>query len=103
MLDIYPTIASLAGVSVPQHLDGRSLEPLLDSPNDPAWDFPIVSRYNGRNILKTNEWRFVDNGKNSQLYDMVNDPYEFNNLYKNQQYAARVQTLRQQLLELTTF
>jgi hypothetical protein len=101
MLDIYPTIAKLAGVSVPQHLDGRSLEPLLDSPNDPDWDFPIVIRYMGTNVLKTNAWRFVDKGDKSQLYDMVNDPYEFNNLYADPQYAARVRTLRQQLLDLT--
>ncbi len=100
LLDIYPTIASLAGSSVPQHLDGRNLEPLLDSPNDPDWNFPILMRYDGVNVLKTNEWRFVDNGSKSQLYDMVNDPHEFNNLYEDPLYSGRVRLLQQQVLAL---
>ena len=58
-------------------------------------------RYDGINVLKTNEWRFVDDGGKSQLYDMVNDPFEFNNLYADPQYSARVRILKQQLLELT--
>ena len=103
MLDLYPTIASLAGLSVPQHLDGRNLEPLLDSPNDPDWNFPILIRYAGTNVIRTNEWRFVDNGRKSQLYDMVNDPYEFNNLYEDPQYSERVRLLKQQLLALTNY
>ncbi|HEX5786603.1 MAG TPA: sulfatase [Woeseiaceae bacterium] len=101
MLDIYPTVTALAGLPVPRHVDGRSLEPLLEAPNDPVWDFPIFMRHAGVNMVKTNEWRFVENGNASQFYDMVNDPHEFNNLYTNPQYSAELRTVQQQLLELT--
>jgi hypothetical protein len=73
---------------------------LLDVPNDPDWDFPILIRYAGTNAIKTNEWRLIDKGDNSQLYDMVNDPYEFNNLYGDPLYSERVNILRQQLSAL---
>ncbi len=101
MVDIYPTVAALAGLPVPRHVDGRSLEPLLVAPNDPGWDFPIFMRLAGIDMIKTNKWRFVDNGIASQFYNMLIDPYEFNNLYANPLYSAELRTVQQQLLELT--
>ena len=60
-------------------------------------------RYDGANILKTSDWRFIDDGGKSQLYDIVNDPNEFQNLYNDPAYAETVVSLRQQLFELTDY
>jgi len=47
LLDIYPTMADLAGLPVGEHLEGKSLRPLLADPVT-AWDRPVLTTH-GRN------------------------------------------------------
>jgi arylsulfatase A-like enzyme len=43
LLDLYPTVAGLAGVAAPAGLEGRSLAPLLKDPDMP-WERPALSQ-----------------------------------------------------------
>ncbi|KMT66305.1 sulfatase [Catenovulum maritimum] len=97
MLDLYPTLADAANLAIPAHVNGNSLSPLLAEPNDPNWTKPIVIRYNGTLIIKTNQWRLVDNGNQSQLYDIVNDPNEWTNLYGKLGYETITAELKAEL------
>ena len=98
-IDLFKTFCELAGAAVPdgiQKIDGRSLLPLLENP---AADWPDrelfvhVGRWPKSGVpgradqgdsnpdshkyescaVRTQRWRFV---KNSELYDIENDPYE---------------------------
>ena len=40
-VDLFPTLCELAGVSVPKHLDGVSLVPLLKNPKVSVKDFAV--------------------------------------------------------------
>ncbi|MEO7412456.1 MAG: sulfatase [Opitutaceae bacterium] len=92
-VDIYPTIAELAGVPAPADLAGRSLVPLLENPTR-TWSgqaFSQVLRPNdghpvmGRSV-RTERWRYTewDNGRAGvELYDHDHDPHEFNNLARD--------------------
>lgn len=91
-LDLYPTLIELAGATLPknmQQLDGRTLLPLLNSPNA-LWDdrklFIHTGRWNagemdaakyGKYAVRTQRWRFVNN---KELYDITVDPGEKENL-----------------------
>lgn len=81
MQDIYPTLVDLAGVDPKTGIEGRSLAPLLNDPGRTDWDHPVMMTYAGTNIIKTNRYRFVDKGTESQLYHVATDPYEWENLY----------------------
>jgi uncharacterized sulfatase len=90
LVDLYPTLADLAGLT-PPGLHGRSLLPLLKDPKA-AWDHPAVTQVRRGNAangffmgytVRTEQWRYTewDNGKRgTELYDEKADPAELRNL-----------------------
>ena len=86
-VDIYPTIADLAGVGMPEGLSGVSLRPLLEDPqgewNRPAFTQTLFLGAPGYSI-RTDRWRYTEWGDESEhgveLYDHDSDPDEMNNL-----------------------
>ncbi len=92
--DIYPTLVELAGLPIKDNIEGRSLVPLLRNPEQPAWNSPILMTFGGTHIIKTDQWRLVDNGAKSQLYHMETDPYEWTNLFGKKEYQSVIQMLK---------
>jgi uncharacterized sulfatase len=89
-LDLYPTLAELAGVAPPSGLEGRSIGPLLRNPNA-RWDHPAltqVRRGAGANAymgysVRDETWRYTewdDGKKGAELYNEKADPGELRNL-----------------------
>ena len=80
-MSIYPTLCHLAGLPVPEHVEGSNLQPLLANPKAP-WSTPGITTF-GRNnhAIRTERWRYIryhDGGE--ELYDHSKDEYEFTNL-----------------------
>ncbi len=102
-LDLYPTLAQLAGLPVPKGLQGVSLVPLLEDPKR-AWDRPAFTQirreeFMGRSV-RTERWRYVewDDGKQGvQLYDHDRDPKEYVNLALDPKHAETVQAMKKLL------
>lgn len=104
LLDIYPTLVDLAGLTPPAHLQGASLRPLLENPqaqwNRPAYTQVQRGGFPGHSV-RTERWRYTewDGGeKGSELYDHENDPQELKNLADNPQ-LAEVQTQMKALIK----
>lgn len=119
-VDIYPTLCDMAGIPIPDYLQGTSVAPLLENPDlewkDGAFSQFLLGRY-GRttNIpfeqmgyaLRTDsfryvEWyRWVDDTKKeflrAELYDHEIDPQENKNRAEDSKYKATVEKLAQQL------
>ena len=110
LLDLYPTLTSLAGVEPPEGLHGRSLAPLLANPTA-SWDHPAITqvrrgsaddRFMGYSI-RTDKWRYTewDNGKRgTELYNEEEDPDERKNLASDSSQKATIAGL-QRLLRTT--
>jgi arylsulfatase A-like enzyme len=102
LIDLYPTLADLAGLEPPACLQGTSLTPLLRDPVGGPWAKKqafTVSR-NGGESIRTERWRFTqwEHGEGGwELYDLRADPGEFVNQASNPEYAAIVEAMQKQL------
>jgi len=113
-VDIYPTLAELADLPLPEYLEGTSFKPLLDDPNRP-WKTAAFSQYPrnaGRSgggalmgyAMRTDRYRFVVWVRHNdhtrieaiELYDHQNDPQENTNIAKLPANAALVERLMDQ-------
>jgi iduronate 2-sulfatase len=106
-VDLYPTIADMAGLSIPTGLAGRSLRPLLKNP-DLEWNYPAITQIvrpndgnpiMGRGIVnerwRYNEW---DEGRaGSELYDHQTDPHEFINRINDPDLRDIIETMKNAL------
>jgi uncharacterized sulfatase len=107
-LDLYPTLAELAGLPTPSGLEGHSLTPLLKNPQA-QWDRPAFTQvrrgpereaFMGYSV-RTEKWRYTewDNGtRGRELYDETADPGETRNLAPDPKHE-KVVTDMQRLLQ----
>ena len=100
LLDLYPTIADLAGLALPKNLEGASLRPLLENP-DAEWQRPAFTQvqrgaFPGHSV-RTARWRYTEwdfGAKGAELYDHDADPRELRNLAADPQHAATVSEMK---------
>jgi len=110
-VDIYPALCDLAGLPLPDHLEGRSMAPLLDEPDQP-WKTAAFSqfprRHRGREYMgytmRTDRYRYVEwldraTAKTvaSELYDHHADPQENTNVVDDPSQGDTVRRLADQL------
>ncbi len=119
-VDLFPTLAELAGVTPPTNLQGQSLVPILKNPaaTGRGWALTQVVRGGGFNrmgaspaagdggarffgySLRTARWRYTewDEGRQGrELYDHDADPKELTNIATLQAHAKTVADLSAQL------
>ena len=118
-VDIFPTLCGLAGLPVPEGLEGTSFAPLLENPDRPwkkavfsqflrtgIWRCPDGKDYMGYSI-RTARYRYVEwyewlNGKRGpfaarELYDHAADPGENRNVASLPEYDSRIKDLAARL------
>jgi arylsulfatase A-like enzyme len=102
-IDLAPTFAEIAGIAPPGFVDGRSLLPLFDQPDQP-WRLSFLierrqleeqfidvaerrgitpeqlARHAYLDGLRTARWTYVEYGSGErELYDLANDPHQLDN------------------------
>lgn len=99
LLDLYPTLVDVAGLPRPDHLDGRSLVPLLRRPLM-DWAGSAFGRYADAETVRTDRYRYstwtteADSLVAHMLYDLSTDPLETVSLADRDRSAAeRLQSL----------
>ncbi len=101
LVDIYPTVADLTGTTVPDHLQGVSLRPLLGHPERTGkkkFAYSVVSR--GQQLgyaLRNQRWRYGKWPDGEELYSLTNDPEEKRNLAEKPNVAEHLKEFRQVL------
>jgi arylsulfatase A-like enzyme len=112
-IDIAPTLLDLANIPIPPGLDGISLVPLLENPQVAWRDHVFIEHYRDGEAddpaglstliptywaIRTDEWKYVEymHGER-ELYNLVNDYYELENLASRPEYADLIRTLSEKL------
>ncbi len=79
LVDVFPTLCELAGLEIPDSVQGQSLVPILNDPK--AQVKQAALSFNKGHSLRTQRWHYMRYTDGSQeLYDMRDDSNEFNNL-----------------------
>ena len=103
-VDVPSTISNLAGVKSPKSWQGISLiSPKLSQRKEflteHLWQTPIIPP---SEAIRTEHWkyfRYINDPKHEELYDLSVDPLEMNNLAENPAYQAVLKDLRQRMEE----
>ncbi|MBI3161765.1 MAG: sulfatase [Chloroflexi bacterium] len=107
-IDLAPTFADLAGISAPVSVDGISLLPLIGNANTTWRDDLLFEHWPTEDgigslipefyAVRTAEWKYVEYSTGErELYDLINDPYELNNLADRPEYAEIQSQLKARL------
>jgi len=118
LLDLYPTLTDLCGLTAPEEIEGQSLVHLLDDPsrshksaaltqtprpNYPKGNRPVNMGYSIRTEqYRYTEWQNFDTKEliDRELYDHVNDPQETVNVASFPLFQETIDELAIQLQEL---
>lgn len=98
LIDIFPTFADLTGLTPPDHLQGKSLRPLLGHPErlgQKKYAYSVVSRGDKLGYALRNQgWRYGKWPDGEELYNLSRDPEEKNNLAGKEHLADRLEEFR---------
>ncbi|UUO06431.1 sulfatase [Blastopirellula sp. J2-11] len=103
---LYPTLCELAGLPLPEHLQGSSLVPLLNGSTEDA-NAIAVGRYGQGDTIRSAQYRYTQysrvDGKQlgEMLYDHETDPDENQNVSGKPSYGEALQHLQKRLRETT--
>ncbi len=97
IVDIVPTVCGLLGIEVPKHVQGQDLSPCLLGKVRPDRGRYIYceslfpTKYNASSLLGvvTNRFKYIQTTR-PELYDLVKDQHENNNLIKQEPHEARI-------------
>lgn len=101
-VDIYPTLCELAGIGLPEHLEGQSMVEILKNPEItggmefgryPNGESIITEQYVYTEYYNRNDGSYLSN----MLYDHATDPQENTNVADNPKYDDVVNDLRGKL------
>lgn len=90
-MDLFPTACELAGIQIPENIDGVSLVPILNDSSKPlpSRDLYFVRReggnqYGGKTIeaFRRGDWKLIQNSPFAplELYNLKTDPQEASNV-----------------------
>lgn len=101
LLDIFPTLCDMTGQTIPDTVEGRSLLPVITGEQDAARDVLHFAYRQWQRGVRKDDWKLIEycvNGKrHTQLFDLVGDPLEMQNLADDASHAGHLAALRREL------
>lgn len=115
LVDLPPTVLDAAGISIPDHMEGHSILPLLHG-RDTDWDEEVLVQISESQVgrcVRTKRWKYSVRAENLMgseadsaaeyteefLYDLFADPYELNNLIGYRSHQKVCEVMQERLLK----
>ena len=110
-LDFAETFLAVAGLPIPDDMQGKSLKPILEGKTPADWrksmyyryyEFPAVHMVNKHYGVRTDRYKLIyfhELGE-WELYDLEKDPQEMKSVYDDPAYADVVKELKTELVRL---
>jgi arylsulfatase A-like enzyme len=103
LYDLFPTICELGGAPVPPIVEGKSLLPVIEGRQAKVRDWLFGAYKDCQRMVRDGRWKLLAYNargvKNTQLFDLANDPDEVNNLAADPKYAAERARLEELLVQ----
>ncbi len=101
LLDIFPTLCGLTGTEIPATVEGKSLVPAMEHPDEQIREtlyYAYTSLHRG---IRESQYKLIEynvsGNRTTQLFDLVNDPWEIENLSTSPEHAETLERLRKEL------
>lgn len=97
--DLYPTVCELAGIEIPETVQGRSLVPVLRGDARAVRPYAFGYFRDFQRMIRTDQWKLIyyPHIEKYQLFNLKSDPHELNNLYGKNGHQAVTEQLRGKL------
>ncbi|MEW5799467.1 MAG: sulfatase [Bacteroidota bacterium] len=115
-LDVAPTLLEIAGIVIPDHLQGKSFVSLFSPEKEWDWrtsmyyhyyEYPHgwhnVKRHYGIRTERYKLIHFYNDNDEWELFDLHRDPHEMNNVLDDPSYFGVLSRLKKELADLQTF
>jgi len=95
LLDVYPTLAELAGVPALPGLDGRSLTPVFKNRSTTVRPVIFTAYRDFQRAVRDDRWKLIRYPQvdQTQLFDLKSDPDETKNLANDPEFSEKVSLL----------
>jgi arylsulfatase A-like enzyme/metal-dependent hydrolase (beta-lactamase superfamily II) len=92
LLDVFPTLGELTGVSAPEGNEGRSLVPNLADPSRPGRDSIFTAYGELQRAVRDDRWKLIvyPRVNKTQLFNLEGDPIEMHDLANDPNHAREV-------------
>lgn len=103
LLDIFPTLCELVNRDIPGSVEGKSMVPSINSNDEKGRETLFFTYTRLQRAVKDRQFKLIEYNvegvRNTQLFDLINDPWETANLADNPEYTGKVCELRNRLCE----
>ncbi|HEY7156944.1 MAG TPA: sulfatase/phosphatase domain-containing protein [Gemmataceae bacterium] len=99
--DLFPTVCDLAGIAIPEMVEGKSLAPVLAGKTTTLYPHVFGHFRDVQRMVRTERWKLIFYPKINkyQLFDLSRDPPEQRNLADDPRQAKVLAALRRKLAE----
>jgi len=101
--DIHPTLLDLAGLKIPDTVQFKSLQALVENAKAPHREYLYFAFMDWQRSIRDERYKLIEycvgDARHTQLFDLTKDPYEETNLAEISQYREKVDRLRERLVK----
>ena len=99
--DLYPTICDLTGIAIPDAIEARSVAPVLRGEAAAIHKRVFCYFRDSQRMIRDDRWKLIHYPRLNryQLFDLVNDRWERNDLSGDPQHADQLDAMKRQLVD----